>query len=409
MRNIQLQSTFLVVALASLAFGCSSSAFAAPDAGADVDTDADTDADTDSEDALACAAMLATPCDEVDDTPQPYALLLEAASFGADLQFVRASRSPAAILSARETDDGMDVPLILVLAPETGDHVAAELLEPPEVALGLRPVDVSSPPSLRYGSDGLTPGLSVLGYAAIALLCGESTCFLYGLAVDGDQQPLGLEAIPGGEVPLPESRAVVGVPADGIWESALELCVAGDGIACFDGDAWTIGLAPGGGALNSISAEIDTDAIPPRLFAAGNGGRILVREGGAWSEIDSGTSASLVTVAARDGTWAAGGEGVIAFGDGEHDTACATGSAYTATRVFDGHSSSQGNISALAEDQDLEILLSNDGFSGCVRGAELDGVPRNADDFGDCGGGEALCSYALTPRAMYLRPEEFLL
>jgi len=108
--------------------------------------------------------------------------------------------------------------------------------------------------------------------------------------------------------------------------------------------------------------------------------------------------------------WAAGGDGAIVFGDGEHATACATGAAYTAVRVFYWGVSTTGvAITALAEDQDLEILLSGDGFSGCVREAEFDGAPRNADDFGDCGGGEALCSYALTPWAMYLRPEEFLL
>ncbi|MCP4677420.1 MAG: hypothetical protein GY854_18275 [Deltaproteobacteria bacterium] len=118
----------------------------------------------------------------------------------------------------------------------------------------------------------------------IALLCSDSECFLARSLSSPDASD-DLVPIPNGVVPLPGTPRALLARGDDIW-------VAGNGIARFDGQSWNVEIAPhSGGFLNAL------DALEEEyLGAAGDNGRILVRDNSGWRELASGADEDLLDV-----------------------------------------------------------------------------------------------------------------
>ena len=408
--SIPFPFAILVAVIAFAALGCRSVAGNAPDAGtgdndSDVDSDTDTDSDsvTDSDSEIdiwdwTCTTTLEATCEDYENNmPETYSLAFSAADFG--LTFVRASLSPALILAERETEAGIE-PRVFFWNAWTEQFAEAGIVDPPPEPL--RAVDIATPRYQTWEPSGTYPSDSVLGYAAVALLCGETACYLYQPGSDPDGGLGGLFPVPGGEVPLAEPRAITWFPEVNDIECyiAEHLCVAGDGVACFWGDGWTDDLAPGGGAFEAIDLELDADGEPFGLWAAGAGGRVATNRSGGWEEIDSGTTMDLLAISAHDGIWAAGGDGGFVFGDGEHATGCEIEGIFSAMFV---HEAGGGAVTALAGDYLFEIRGSASGFESCAGPPDFAGSPRNADYLAGCS--DVVCGYALTTEALYTRVE----
>jgi hypothetical protein len=398
----------MFAALSALAAaGCSSSTSTAPgsdagqDAGQDagVDAGSDTDSDTDTWNELwdwDCEGAIATPCPDDFYYPAPYYLALDLAAL--DVTAVHSAHSADLILAEQETEAGVE-PVVVAWDQGSASQAVVGLLDPPSEPL--HAVDLAALPQLSYWAGGLSYTDTALGYAAIALLCGESSCALYGLAVDADHEPIGLVPIPGGEVPLPEAHALVGLPEIiypyGEWGHLVKACAAGDGVACFDGSTWTEEVPPGGGILRSIIFASQGEEETGCLVAAGDGGRILTNRTGAWVEIDSGTAMDFHSVSAEGDAYAAGGAGGFVFGDGEHVMSCESGSTFSAMLLYSG-------VSALAEDRVVEVYSTGSSLAACTRPIAFSGVPLYA------GRGpfptDSCLGHAVTTGAVYIRAEE---
>jgi hypothetical protein len=411
MRVTRSRPPFLLFAVALAAGGCSrvaALADAGPDSDTDTDPGTDTGSDTDTGTGVdiwewTCSLPLDTACNEIADMPEAYDLDFAAPIF-ADLTFVHASRSPIAILAERATDSG---PEPIVLFVRDSDDVAQVGVVPPPTG-PLTAVAIGSPRRLQYSdSFGFHPNDEHFGYIAAALLCGETGCGLYRPALDEENEPIGLEAIPGGEVPLSDPRALAWVQTiagdDGFMPGSI--CVAGDGVACFDGEGWGETWDPGGGMLNAIAVELMAGDWPTGLWVAGENGRIATDRDGDWTEIDSGSSMDFVSISAFNGIWAAGGADGFVFGDTEHAIPCEFGSAYSATFVHESFASSDTilSLTALAADHVVEIVATPAGVVSCVQPTDFAGAPRNADYWP--GGADAVFGYALTTGGLYRRVE----
>jgi hypothetical protein len=399
---------FSFIALLAAA-GCSKVTALDGDAGIDGDSDSDTDTDTDTDTGVdlwqwSCGIVLDTDCSMYDAAPLPYTLALDLAAAG--LTGIHASRSATLILAERETADG-PVPVVAVWRMWTESFTEVGLLEPP--AEPLRAVAIASENYTSYGDTGLEPTDAVLGYPAVALLCGETACALYGVAVDLDAEPIGLAAIPGGEVPLAESRALAWIPPV-VGEDVSEIpglaCVAGDGVNCFDGVGWIWAEPPAAaaGSWNAIDAEIDDETSLHALWVAGADGRIATNHGGDWTDIDSGTGIDFVAVSARAGIWAAGGAGGFVFGDGEHVIPCFDDHDYTAMFVHESYEDwTSPAVTALSDEAVFEIWGDEYGFSSCVSSPGYTGAPLDADLWPFIT--DMMDGYALTAGGLYLRTE----
>jgi hypothetical protein len=409
MRGMRTTIIMFAALSALAAAGCSSSGSTAPgddagqDAGQDAGDDAggDTDSDTDTWNELwdwDCEGAIATPCPDDFDYPEPYELQLDLTALG--LSAVRSSRSATAILAERPTETGVE-PVVAVWLAWEDDAVVVGLVDPP--AEPLHAVGLASMEQLAYwGDSGLVDAEATLGYAAVALLCGSSTCDLYGLVGDEAGQPVGLVPVPGGAVPLPEADAVVFVSETGLDAEPSRICAAGDGVACFDGTAWNEEVPPGGAVLRAISAAVQLDTEPSYLIAAGDGGRIITNRGGAWSEIDSGTATDFLSVGAHRGFWAAGGTGGLAFGDGDHAVSCVSESTFSAMFVHEAYSWEWYNfgLTAFAADRVVELSI---GPSACYRPTAFAGTPL--DGYYGPYATDGCEGHALTTGALYRRSE----
>jgi hypothetical protein len=405
--------------LALAAGGCSASQAADGDAGAtdadadtdsdtDTDSDADADADTDTGDGFpwdwGCGIVLDTTCDDYGAAPSPYSeQMLDFDALG--VTGIHASGSATAILGERVTEAGIE-PIVLVWRAWTDTAVEVGLIDPP--ADPLRAIDIVSREGLFYGDDGLDPADSVLGYAAVALLCAETWCGLWGLAVDEANEPVGLEAIPDGEVPIAAASALARIP-ELIYEDSEDperVCAAGDGVSCFDGTTWAEELPPGGDALLAIGFGPDAEGWPDGMLAAGANGRLVTNRNGDWEEIDTGTSIWFTAVSARDGIWAAGGDGGFVFGDAEHAVACTNDEVdYSAILAHPSYETWSGvGVSALSTAHVFEVWERFDTEPGsCVGATGYLGAPRDAGIWPF--GADITFGYALTTRGLYLRAE----
>jgi hypothetical protein len=416
------KASFVATIISLFAFalaGCSRAQSVGGDAGGDGDTDADTDGDIDTatdvdSDAdtdtgtstdpweFACDPSAAPPCADTDGSiPAEYERYVDLGAMG--LTAIRAARSATAILAETETSDGAVAPVVAVWRlNEYDDVTVVGLLD--ATSVDLHAVDIASPALLAYyETTGLSDPYEVLGYAAAVLLCageGNASCALYGLLDDAWSPTIGLAPIPGGEVPLGEADAVAWDPPPEDGVSTGRVCAAGDGVACFDGDAWTVEVLAGGPVLRAITSSDPYDSEGD-LYAAGDGGRVVSNRGGAWEEIETGASISFTSVSAWADSWAAGGDGGFVFGDGAHVAACLL-DVGAVTAVY-ARESSLPEISALSEGRILEVWNEDAGFGWCARTPAYDGVPRNAGNWPFVV--DAAFGYALTSSGLYLRFE----
>ncbi|MCK9462047.1 MAG: hypothetical protein M0R80_20665 [Proteobacteria bacterium] len=397
-------SKIVPFALSAFALGCSSGGSATPDADAGADAGEDTDTWDDLWD-WDCTSAITMPCPDDFYYPTPYFLSLDLAALG--VSAVHSARSTDLILAEQTTDAGLE-PVAVAWDMGFGPRVVVGLVEPPSEPM--RAVDLATLPQLSYSSGGLSFCDSALGYAALALLCGETACALYGLAVDEYSEPVGFVPVPGGEVPLPEAHALVGFPEVihpyNDWGPLAKACAAGDGIACFDGSTWTEEVSPGGEILRSIVVAPQGEEEPGYLVAAGDGGRILTNRTGWWIEIDSGTTMDFLSLSADGGAYAAGGPGGFVYGDGEHIMSCASESTFSAMLI---HSDflppwSGNGVSALAEDRVVEVYSTGLALAACYRPIDFAGTPHYAGPgpfpTDSCDG------HAVTTGAVYRRTEQ---
>jgi len=150
--------------------------------------------------------------------------------------------------------------------------------------------------------------------AHVALLCGTSACALWGTEVEHGETGL-LAPIAGGELPssMTVARGLVTIPGD-----VDLLCVYGDGIACFDGETWTMEVEPGSGPpLNDVEL-VGYDDQP---LAVGDEGRVLRKTETGWVAQESGTEEALVGVSYGWGLLAiVGAEGALIVGTSDPAT-----------------------------------------------------------------------------------------
>jgi len=265
------------------------------DTGADTDADSDTDSDTDTDGGW-CGDGLDGDCPEGWGELTP---LLEASSLEGEVRFSALSEIGRAILAERTTGD-VTTPLVIV-----GDSLFGDVgLADPE----LPPAEPLTPVAISATESALLP-------LHVALLCSETACALWGTDVEHGETGL-LSPVAGGEVPssMSEARGLTRIPGD-----ITQLCVFGDGIACFDGETWTTEVEPGSGPPFN---DVELVGYDDRPFAVGDEGRILRRTETGWVAEESGTDEALVGVASGWGDVLAivGAEGTLIVGTSEPST-----------------------------------------------------------------------------------------
>jgi formylglycine-generating enzyme required for sulfatase activity len=152
----------------------------------------------------------------------------------------------------------------------------------------------------------------------VALVCGEG-CFLATSTASADAaSPLGKTV--GSD--LPEGLA----PRDMVIAQD-DIFVAGNGIAKFSDNEWTVLIGPGtGGQFNKITKIEEDERVT--LTAVGDGGRIAMGNLETWSEIQSGVTENLYDVMiysgfGEDSVFAAvGQDGIIIEGTASSLTSC---------------------------------------------------------------------------------------
>jgi hypothetical protein len=293
------------------------------DAGSDVDTDTSSDVDagsdagtdggTDASDHLVCPPEPAASCDEVITWPLPYVPFASATDFGDGLEFVSVAGDPPVYLAARTSGGGAE-PVVVVADMLSEAFVAIEPAAP--LPGDPRPVDIVSVHARFDAGTGLDVGDEVFGYGIVALLCEPAgACALYGVpAVHGMDTPV-FEPIASGEVPLPDARVLLATVTDPWDTSIARVCALGDGVACFDGSSWTVEIQPDGALLLGADGRFPVPGSAELLFAAGEGGRVLVEGTDEWVAPTAVTATDLVSASASYGLLAAGGDGVLLLAD----------------------------------------------------------------------------------------------
>jgi formylglycine-generating enzyme required for sulfatase activity len=175
---------------------------------------------TDAPDAgQACPEPVTYSC--VGEDPEPLPLLVPASDFGEGSTIVAVARShPFGYVLGERTAEGGTIPFLArVTATDEFDlPLVVEWIA--EGGTGLRAKDVAARNDYSE-SEG-----------ALVLLCNDDGCLLAEPSADHAT----LEPVPGGDVPLPgEAVAISGHPA-----MEWPIYAAGDGVASFDGSAWTM-------------------------------------------------------------------------------------------------------------------------------------------------------------------------
>jgi hypothetical protein len=280
-----------------------------PDASTDADTDTDTTGDIDAgpeELPLACPGPVESMCGS---TFEPYELVGTADELGVGVSLRAVAGNNATVLGVRDEGDGQPLVFATDIHGDWDDsHQTLEigLSEPsPEP---LDPVDLVAG-YLIYSPDwGIDwSGSGVLGYGAIALLCGVSTCDLFGV-VENEDPPAVLVPIPDSEVPVDTPRGVVLQAKDPPWVTeTTPVCAFGEGVACFNGSEWWTALEPDSGSpVNAATVYKDDDT--DFLIVAGDNGRLAIEHGDGFTEIETGTSANILSVKGGPEFLAAGAE-----------------------------------------------------------------------------------------------------
>ncbi len=360
--------------------GCYSGSGIGPDAGPDGDADADTDADSDTdsgEENWSCPLTVEDVCaSAVFGASAPYQQIATAEDFGGDIRFAQVhSFGDTPLILARRVgvDDSSPVVLCLeepkILGYSTA-HIALGLA--PGEPEGLQPMDLVARRTM-YCSDGEAGGGEphVLGHHAVALLCDEVACFLYGLDTDGEG---------GAALSRIEEAGTLGPGTLGLVQTPPEktkiverVCAFGDGLTCFDGTSWTDEIEAG---IRIRSADSDIPAYEgaavPMVVAVGDGGVILLETEEGWVQLESGTSADLLSVSRYMNVFVAGADdGTVVFWRmGENPLVCpladeplvlawtlgARASLFTSTGRF------------------LQLMMAN-GSAACLHDEVMDGAP----------------------------------
>lgn len=386
------------------------------DGGTDTDTDTDSetqDTETETEPEYSfwdwtCSIVLGTTCEDFDEDPETYWLNSDDYQ-SEDLTLVHGARSSLVVLATRTEGSG-ETPVVLV---------AQSLWEGPALEVGLlsatsgaaEAVDIFSPEAQEFHDGHFSMPNSVLGYPATAVICDEIGCALWGLEIDVSGAPTGLAPMDGGEIPVDGAAALTGTGSDPeVTWGVAKLCVAGDGVACFDGTEWSVEVEAGVASFNAIAGDV-IGSYGHYLIAAGEEGVAWTNRDGEWTEVATNTSIDLKTVSANGGIFAAGGQGGFVFGDRDHAIFCGDEGDDPVTAVFARDMSVNDEerglmVTALYADGHRFEIWQDDAsatFGACVGDSGLSGEPRNAGNFPF--GADAAFGYAITSTGVYVRVE----
>jgi predicted small lipoprotein YifL len=293
-----------------------------PDDTADSGTDSDSDSDSDADSGTAAPTCPEFPPVECpDDELDPPALLLEASAVGPNLELVDLDND--ALLARRETDAG--VTSIVVAAQLDAEEEALPLV------LGVAELafDDGGPATPVALATRLAAPFDDGGTNAVILVEASGAYALYGSTAAPGEDGV-ITALPNGGVPTTgEARGLVYLrnKVDGDLAELPEMnrvCAFGDGLFCFDGADWLEEIPAGAGAPLSAVTVLD-DGLEGQTVAVGDGGRIAVKTGGAWQELDLGDDADLAAASAHPGRFTAAGDGLLVDGDADGQLVCAEG------------------------------------------------------------------------------------
>jgi hypothetical protein len=289
------------IVAAALALGCGSTSESTcdecdgggcGDAGGDSDTDADTDTDTNSE--LECPDPIAEACPEAVD---PLPLIFSASDFGEGTVFVDVA--PWSVLAERDAGGTRTISVISCRGADGSGlqpcDASTAIVAAIDVPVDTGPHAVALAANDYYVEWGLPPYLAVL--------CDDVSCALYGADLSVDPPETDLAAIPDGG--LPATSAVHGLWRDDEGDVA---CAYGDGIHCFDGEAWTSPIpASAGDPLFNAMATTFGDA--PGAIAVGDSQRVALSGFPAWESWYGSDFPDWLAVAAYADGYAIAGEG----------------------------------------------------------------------------------------------------
>jgi hypothetical protein len=259
-----------------------------PDAGCGEDT----------EDEWQCPDPIAASCPE--GVGEEIPLLFEASDFGTGTRFVDVA--PWTVLAER--DEG-EVRTISVITCWSADGWGISPCDASTAAVAT--IDVAADSALHAIAIAFVGnGTGVSGSPShLAVLCDDEACALYGADLTAETPDTSLAAVAGGE--LPETAAV-----NGLWMSqeSTIACAYGDGIHCFDWNAWTSPQASSEEYphLNDMETIAFDDDSSPGAIAVGDLGRIAYSGFPDWSGYWGTAYPDWLAVAAFDGGYAIAGE-----------------------------------------------------------------------------------------------------
>jgi hypothetical protein len=292
------------------------------DSDADSDADAGTDAGSDAGNEWVCPGLVTSICDD-EGYLGAYEFVSEAADLGDGIVYVDAARFGVLLAERPNGVDGTE-PILVVgewgadLYGEPGDYAIVTLdAESPEP---LRAVDLVAYGVAYSAGYGFLAYDMIIGYPAVALLCGDSGCALYAMVVD-DVATARLAPIPNGEVPFADTRGLI---QKSDWPKTPSpedpVCAFGDGLACFDGVEWTEEIATGGPTL--LAASVYGYPSSAFLVLTGEACRLVRQDAEGFTEIPLGCDADLQAVDAYGDFFAAGGDGILVLGFPDETLEC---------------------------------------------------------------------------------------
>lgn len=247
-------------------------------------------------------------CPMTTESPCAYApeRVFPTLAVAADVRFVAQARGRI-VLAELERHDG---PAPLLMLERSAQWLQAR---PYHGAYGYSPMGMVAPEEIWVDHQERIMCRAGAAYCLYLLGCDDNECRLFGVP-RGEPLETAIRKVVAPPVPAPIMSRGLGGVFPSIRAPDL-LCAFGDGVACFDGTGWTERVPPGSGPpLNGLAVLSSYDATPV-LVAAGEEGRLLLVSEDTWTELDAGTGARFLSVAARDGLFVAGGEdGALVMG-----------------------------------------------------------------------------------------------
>jgi hypothetical protein len=310
--------------------------------------------------------------------------------------------STTEIVLASHEVDGIPLPLLLVgekqVPIESEDHQA------------LVPRGIAATEGIQYSSGGFNARREILGELAVLLLCKPDSCGLHALRQNDDGVTLAVVELAGGTVPLAAPGGIAVIDDD-------LLCVAGAGIACFDGSAWEMPVSSDAGLFTRIDSNYGSAASDSnRTFstgiavAVGAGGLMWTNHGGTWHQLETGVNIDFTTVSVGRGVVSAGGNGGFIFSDYTHVSTCALSDETVSVTYSASYWGAfpDGDVSAITAITETGSMIQvwkspeNSTFQICRRNSGITGVPIRADAFP---GVEMLNSAVLSTSGLFMRTD----